>query len=215
MLKLIKMKKHNYLYSILIVSVFFTIACNQSNIENRNSIESAGELVKLKATKVNFTESKVKWKGEILGYYYHTGAIDLKDAKLELKDGSLVGGSFIVDMNTIKTTDNNYDIGNGSTPERLISHIASSDFFDVKNFPIAKFEIKEVKGDEATGMLSIRGITHEEKVENISLHEEDGKEKLSGNLLFNHKKYNVSWQHPVKEKVLSEDIKIEIELVLE
>jgi len=37
--------------------------------------------------------------------------------------------------------------------------------------------------------------------------------KITGDLTFDRKKYDVSWDSPVKERVLSKDIKLKIELI--
>ena len=130
-----------------------------------------------------------------------------------MADGKIVGGSFTVDLNMITTTDDNYDAEKGNTPERLIGHLQSADFFDVANFPEASFVITSVDGSTATGDLTVRGTTHQEKVENITIAREGDMVKITGEMTFDRKKYDVAWDYPVKEMVLSDDVKLNIELI--
>lgn len=176
--------------------------------------ESTGEVSMESADiKVDPAQSKVMWAGESFGVYTHTGTIKLTTADLSMQDGKIIGGSFVVDMATISTTDDNYDAEKGNTPERLVGHLMSPDFFDVENHPVAKFEITGVDGSSATGMLTIRGITNEEKVENISILKDGESVKVTGDLTFDRKKYDVQWDYPMKEMVLSDDVKLQIELI--
>jgi polyisoprenoid-binding protein YceI len=130
-----------------------------------------------------------------------------------MKDGKITGGSFTADMTSMTPTDKNYSPEEGSTPEKLVGHLSSADFFDIENYPSAKFEIKSVEGNSATGMLTIRGITNEEKVENIIFSNDGTTVKIMGDLIFDRKKYDVSWDSPVKDRILSNDIELKIELI--
>jgi polyisoprenoid-binding protein YceI len=130
-----------------------------------------------------------------------------------MKDGQITGGSFIADMSTMVPTDKNYNPEEGSTPEKLVGHLSSDDFFAVEQFPTAKFEIKNVVENTATGMLTVRGITNEEKVENITMAQEGDKVRITGDLVFDRKKYDISWDSPMKDRVLSNDIELKIELI--
>jgi len=157
--------------------------------------------------------SKITWGGEMLGLYSHEGAISLKDGSVALKDGKVVTGSFTIDMNSIKPTDANYTEEKGHTAGDLIGHLSSPDFFDVANNPTATFAITSVNGNTASGNLTVRGKTNPETVEitNIAL---DGENvKLSGKLKFNRQNYGVAFAMPVKDKVLGDDITINVELV--
>ena len=157
--------------------------------------------------------SKVIWAGESFGVYTHTGTVKLVKADLEMNDGKIMGGSFTVDLKQISTTDDNYDADKGNTPEKLVGHLQSADFFDVANHPEAIFEITGIDGTTATGLLTVRGKTNEEKVENIAIEKEGDRVRITGEMTFDRKKYDVAWDYPIKEMVLSDDVKLKIELV--
>jgi polyisoprenoid-binding protein YceI len=110
---------------------------------------------------VDATASEVKWTGYHLAKSYeHTGLIKIKSGKLSLNKGLIAGGEFVIDMNTITTT----DVTDEGKAGKLVGHLKSPDFFDVANNPEAKLVIKKTeKGAngtlKTTADLTIRGIT--------------------------------------------------------
>ena len=130
-----------------------------------------------------------------------------------MADDRITGGSFTADMNSMVATDENYNPEQGSTPEKLVGHLKSTDFFDVENYPEATFVITGAGDNSVTGMMTIRGITHEETVENVMMSKEGDKVKITGDMTIDRKKYNVSWDSPVAERVLSNDLVLKIELL--
>jgi polyisoprenoid-binding protein YceI len=161
---------------------------------------------------VDVANSVIKWKGTMLGIKYHDGTMKLREGQLVMNEGQVVGGSFTADLTTMVTTDDNYNEEDGSTPDKLLGHLASPDFFDVANHPTATFTINEGMGTSANGALTVRGNTDTEKINNIQVTEVDGAITASGTLTFDRKKYNVQWDSPMKEAVLSNDIELMVEL---
>ena len=79
----------------------------------------------------NTENSTITWKGyKPTGS--HEGTITLQSGAILIQDGKIKGGSFSVDMTSIKDTD-------GSA--RLEGHLKSADFFEVEAFPTANFKI--------------------------------------------------------------------------
>jgi len=110
--------------------------------------------------KVDIKESSVIWKGhKVTGT--HTGTIQIKEGDLKFDNSILVGGSFDIDMSTIKNTDMK-----GEYSDKLMGHLKSEDFFSVTSHPVANFKItksskKSNAGDyDVEGNLTIKGITH-------------------------------------------------------
>tara|TARA_B100000902_G_scaffold396832_1_gene458890 strand:+ start:1571 stop:2152 length:582 start_codon:yes stop_codon:yes gene_type:complete len=108
---------------------------------------------------VNTESSKIRWKGSKISES-HDGIVNIKQGKLILEHGRLVGGGFVIDMNTISTQDMS-DKGNN----KLNSHLRNEDFFDVENFPTSKLLIKSTKSISKdvyriTADLTIKGITN-------------------------------------------------------
>jgi polyisoprenoid-binding protein YceI len=162
---------------------------------------------------VDNAASIVSWKGEMIGGFYgHTGTVALKDSKLELTDGKVSGGSFTIDLNGIQATDENYNPKEGKTPENLVGHLTTPDFFDVPNHPTASFVITSVDGDKAKGNLTVRGVTNEETIENMVVNTTGDDVKVSGKVTFDRQKYGVAYSTGSKDAILSDDIEINVEL---
>lgn len=208
------MKKINLVLTLAVGGVFLLSSCGGGHShEGEETTETSTEAV-VEATPVNvdLAGSTVKWTGEMLGIKAHFGNINLTEASLTLEGDKVAGGSFVADLSTITPLDDNYTEPGSKqgTKEMLIGHLSSPDFFDVANHPTASFEITSVSedGTSAVGKLTVRGITNEETVKNIKV--ADG--TVSGTLTFDRKKYDVAWDSPMKDAVLSNDIPLEITL---
>ena len=87
---------------------------------------------------IDASNSTINWVGKkVTGQ--HSGEISIKEGTLEFTDGVLSGGSFIIDMTSIKTTDLS-----GNMAGKLDGHLKSDDFFGVASFPTATLLITDV-----------------------------------------------------------------------
>ena len=131
--------------------------------------EAAGEAASVAgatAYSLDLASSKIEWKGNKVAYG-HNGTIDLKSGSVAVNDGMLVGGEFVIDMNTI--TD--LDVEDAEKRAGLEAHLKGTasgkedDFFNVTDFPEASFAITKAEqlGDKymISGNLTIKGITHQ------------------------------------------------------
>ena len=155
--------------------VFFTLAIatfaflSFTTISKSNqSLTSNAPIEKVSlAGDVDLASSVVLWKG-FKPTGSHEGTIRLKEATITIKRGRLKGGTFVIDMSTIKES-------KGST--RLEGHLSSPDFFDVKKYPTATFVITKVKKKAGklavTGDLTIKDVTKSITIP-ASLNEVDG-----------------------------------------
>lgn len=140
----------------------FALASCVGNPEGKKAETTDGvevEEVEGTALAVNTAESRVEWTGKkVTGQ--HNGTVDITSGTLLVDGDQLVGGNFVIDMNTINDLDME-----GEYKEKLEGHLKSDDFFDVENHPEATFEITTVTaGSEAgvlvvSGNLTIRGTT--------------------------------------------------------
>lgn len=110
---------------------------------------------------VKTADSAVNWLGKkVTGQ--HTGSLALKNGSLEMKGDTLVGGTFTVDMTSLKVI----DITDATDNAKLTGHLKSDDFFSVEknkesSFKITKVEAGKDKGTvTVTGDLTIKGATH-------------------------------------------------------
>lgn len=105
---------------------------------------------------LNITEkSRIDWIGSKAGDF-HTGFFSLKSGQVQIDNGKLTGGSFVIDLANLKVTD-----GAG---DRLAGHLKSPDFFDVAKFAEASYTINTVNytGEntcEINGTLSLKGAS--------------------------------------------------------
>ena len=73
--------------------------------------------------KVDASKSSISWIGKkVTGQ--HSGTINLKEGNLNFKGKKLTGGSFVVNMTSLNTTDLS-----GEYQEKLNGHLKDDDFF--------------------------------------------------------------------------------------
>jgi polyisoprenoid-binding protein YceI len=108
--------------------------------------------------------STLGWTGKKVGGQ-HSGTIGIKEGTVQVKGSQLVGGTFTVDMTSLKNT----DLTDADYNAKLVGHLKSDDFFGVEKNPTATFvitSIKALKGDATgnnatiTGNLTIKGKTN-------------------------------------------------------
>lgn len=112
----------------------------------------------------NVDQSTIEWKG-FKPTGSHNGTINLENGVLNLVDGKINSGTFLIDMKSIAVLDIPKDDEDNA---KLAGHLKNADFFDVEKHPTAAFEIT--------------GLT-----------ETDGKTMLSGNLTLKETKNNVTF----------------------
>lgn len=100
---------------------------------------------------VDAEASKVVWTGtKVTGE--HFGTVDIKSGSVIVNEGAIVGGEFVIDMNSISADDLE-----GEYKEKLDGHLKSDDFFSAGSYPEAKFTITEVSPSETAGQVTISG----------------------------------------------------------
>ena len=197
------------LSTVLALGIF---GCNKpaekdSEEAKKDSMEETS--TEAKEYDINTEESSVKWNGsDVSGAYGHEGTVQISNGSLELKGDMLTGGSITIDMTSMATTDDNYT--EEKTPEKLIGHLSSTDFFAVEEYPEAMFEITSVEDKKVMGNLTVRDQTHEETVEIESMDVTDGKLTAKGKLKFDRQKYGVSYKSTMKDFAISDKIKLNI-----
>ncbi|MFT6068449.1 MAG: polyisoprenoid-binding protein YceI [Bacteriovoracaceae bacterium] len=130
---------------LMMLALGFSLAANASSMKK---IEY----------KVDTSKSKATWTGKkVTGQ--HTGTINITSGSLKYDGTNLTGGEFIIDMNSINTTDLS-----GEWKGKLDGHLKSEDFFNTSKHKTAKLVIKNAqfgKGGhwDVNGDLTIKGIT--------------------------------------------------------
>lgn len=107
------------------------------------------------------TASYLSWKGRKPGGE-HFGKIFVSNGTIAVQGDKLYSGSVEIKMNSIVVEDLE-----GETALTLKGHLESPDFFEVANFPTAKFELTDVPAEgldittlkELKGNLTLKGVT--------------------------------------------------------
>lgn len=139
-----------YLSLFAIAGILLMASCAKApKSQKAEAGDAEKEQTKTGATyALDAAKTAVKWIGtKVTGK--HDGTIKVKEGKLITQGNELVGGEFIIDMNTIECL----DLQAGKGKEDLEKHLKSPDFFDVGKYPTAKLVITEVK-KEPNGQYS-------------------------------------------------------------
>ncbi|MFK7804551.1 MAG: YceI family protein [Anaerolineae bacterium] len=163
---------------------------------------------------VSTADSTVTWTGSKPVGNSHTGVVDMTEGELTLADGALVSGSFMLDMTSIAATD--------GSPDRLIQHLNSDDFFGTVTFPTASLVINSAEslGDgtyAVLGDLTIKEITNPIEF-TATATEADGVVTASADIVFDRALYDVqfgsgSFFSDLGDDLISDEIEITVELV--
>lgn len=179
--------------------------------ETSDSVEVAKKVTGTSYT-VDTAQSTLYWKGtKVSGF--HEGTVDIKSGAIFVDNGALVGGNFVLDMNTINSTDLE-----GEYKGKLDGHLKADDFFAVASHPEASFEISEVKAGATaadvviSGNLTIKGITKnitfDAKVDEIS----DTVVKSSADFNILREDWGVNYEGK-KDDLISKEINFKVTIV--
>jgi len=138
------MKKYiNFFGAILIASTF--AACGSGGVKTESTdAKNVENAAYDKVYQVATEGSLLDWEGYKPTGKHH-GTIGLSSGELMMKNGNLVGGEFVVDMNSII----DLDLEDAEYNAKLVGHLKSADFFEVETYPTAKFVITAVNPVDA------------------------------------------------------------------
>ena len=171
-----------------------------------------------KALNVDLENSTINWKGyKVTGE--HSGTIQLKSGSLEYEDDKWVGGSFEIDMTSIKVTDLE-----GEWAGKLEGHLKSPDFFGVEEYPTAKLEITKVisrgmPGDyKVLANLTIKETTNPIKFQ-AKMAEKESKMVANANITVDRSEYDVkygsgSFFDDLGDKTIYDEFELAVSLML-
>ena len=176
--------------------------------------DPASEMVSMS---VDIENSFVKWTAsKVTGT--HNGRVMVKSGNLEYTDGTLTGGTVVMDMTSITVDDIQ-----GKGAERLAGHLRSPDFFGVEEYPTAEFRITNVvsrgKAGEyrITGDMAIKGFTQEVKF-NTVLTEEGNSSVGVASITLDRTDYDIrygsgSFFENLGDRTIYDEFELEINLV--
>ena len=125
------------------------VSCKKAKNETEaTAAEEVTEVAEAAKYTADAKASTLTWKGTA-PTKSHNGTISISEGSLALEDGKLVGGNFIIDMNSII----NRDIEKEEMNTKLVGHLKADDFFDVANHPFSVFTITGI--DDKDGKTEI------------------------------------------------------------
>jgi polyisoprenoid-binding protein YceI len=205
--------KTSVLLAIVVLGMSI-ISCSEGEVKEAvtTNQETNNKELKLSVSyDLDAKKSVVHWSGNMVGVYGHTGDLFLSNGNILTESGVVSGGEFTVDLLTMTTTDAD-ELYKMASREDLIGHLSSDDFFGVEKFSTASFKITGVSGNEINGELTLKGVTHSEKIENVIFSEEHGEIKASGSMVFNRQDFGVTYKNTMNDMVLSNEIELKIEI---
>ncbi|MEE9437984.1 MAG: YceI family protein [Saprospiraceae bacterium] len=219
--------KNIFKISFLLLSLSFIVAC-KSKGDSAKVSDTAGKVTKAegKNFKVNTNVSKVIWVGTKATGSSHNGTINLSEGSLSMKDGNITGGSFVLDMNSITALDLE-----GDDKAYLESHLkgmsdkSADDFFNVRKFPKAKFNITKVSnltGNNDATHLIYGNLTMKNTTKQVGF---KAKVSVAGNAVnvstpsfkINRTDWGIKYNSPtffqgLKDKAINNDIELKINI---
>ncbi|GAA4268648.1 YceI family protein [Hyunsoonleella aestuarii] len=198
---------------ILLLSLFICLSFDLSSqslisVLNTNKVTPDVNLVE-----IEIENSLINWKGSnLFKLKKHYGTVNFKSGYVIKKNGNIMGGEFVIEMNTITNTDGKFN-------EILVSHLKNEDFFDVKKYPLAKLKINivEFNMDETLkfiGDLTIKGVTKEIQFD-ASFNVIDGNEVMSTKFEIDRTNWGINHESQetlgtLKDNIISNTIKFEV-----
>lgn len=207
-------KKMKKVLLFLSAGAFILTSCVSNPDGEKAETADSIEVSAVEGTSLNVVtdSSSLGWLGKKVSGQ-HNGDIAIKSGTLIVNGDQLVGGSFVIDMNSV----NNKDM-EGEYKTKLEDHLKSADFFDVANHPEATFTITSV-GQGATtdvviisGNLEIRGVS-----KNITfdahVHElNENRAELHANFNIAREDWGVNYSG-AEDDLISKEINFDINLV--
>jgi len=183
----------------------------------------AGEVAETSAEAITYIvdveNSTIEWKaGTVIPGKAHNGTISISSGEVNVKEGVLEAGSFVLDMTSIAVSD--LDEENGKS--YLEAHLkgtnedgSADDFFNTTQFPEGKFEITAVTNEGLDGNLTLKGITKNIKVPAKITVNNNEVTIASEPFFIDRTQWNVNFRNQsmadvAKDKVIKNDVEIQL-----
>lgn len=176
-------------------------------------ILSFGIILSTFAQSFTLLDSEVGWKGKAaFNAYALSGSVELEQAEFQGSKEELTTVKIVMDMTTIQ-----------SDNARLVQHLKSKDFFEVKRYEQASFvmnsklTLQEGK-QEISGNLSIKNSTHPITFP-VELKQVGGQWFIEGIMLIDRTQYGITFNSPtyfekLKEQAIADEFELSFSLTI-
>ena len=151
--------------------------------------------------------SSIQWKGSYsFSFSSHTGTLHFKEGELTTNNGTITGGTFVVDMTTLSNED--HLMGRGP-----VAHLKNEDFFDVEKFPEATLVITKVNYSKSENRhemqadLTLKGIT---KPIIFRAYADGPKKQLSAQLKLDRTLWGITYNNKLKNEAISDAMELDV-----
>ena len=205
-------------YLILIIASLI-FGCRAPVKEENKTNASASSVSQGQKYTIDTKESVLIWKGSMVFDFDKgdVGYVYISKGELMIEKDSLVGGTVVIDMNTI-------EYGDKEKKNTPVKHLKSPDYFDVEKFPISTFAITKVesvnvrsKTIKVTGNLTIKGITNPITIP-AEIEVKDGMVRASGKVIIDRTQWGIRYRSGkfydnLADNAVSDDIEIRMKIV--
>ena len=145
----------------------------------------------------------------------HDGTLDVKSGTITLKNKSVVGGEFVLDMNSINATDLQ-----GESQAKLNGHLKNGDFFETDKYPTAVYKITSVKKNSnnkafpflVNGTLTAKGKTNPVSFP-AKITAKNGVVTLeSDKFSFDRQKFDVAYKSTMQDVLVKDDVDLKVKI---
>ncbi len=158
---------------------------------------------------VDATRSVFTWTGSKVTGSFHTGNLSPVSSAIDVENGRLVGGTVVLDLRTFTVTDLQ-----GRWAVKFLTHMKSTDFFDVAAHPTATLTMTAVANGRASGTLTIRG-----KSAPVTFPVAERNGGYFGSMVFDRTKFGMIYKSgnffaDLGDKVINDEVKVDFEVYL-
>ena len=138
----------------------------------------------------------------------HDGTVKVKSGDMIMKGNQLVGGTFVLDMTSITSTDLT-----GEYQQKLNGHLKTGDFFEVEKYPTATFKITSVKKNNdkiynsvVSGTLTVKGKTNPISFPAKIAYSKGVVSLVSNKFTFDRQKFDIAYKSTMQDVFVKDDI---------
>lgn len=186
-------------------------ACTSSVEENE------AEVVETVTYTLDAANSTLGWAASMSPEYGHTGTVDFKSGSITMEGEELTGGSFVVDMSTIKNTDQGAEKA-AALEGHLKGTLVDEDhpqnmFFNTPEHPKVEVKLGEYKDGKLTTTLMVLGSEITQDVPVTITSDENGA-SIKGKFSMDFSSLGMPGLAPSEHGAISPNFEFDLNLVL-